>query len=165
MKTCPYCGRENQDGAARCQECGTELTTTPTPIATESTNRCERIASLESEVEAERLDLELENRQIPHVLGSFSDSALDGLFQLGRGWGYVEAPPENREAVLAVLRDMRQSAAETEPEPPPEARPVEAPAGEPVDPLHSKLCVSCRALIPESARLCPKCGWTQPESQ
>jgi len=25
-------------------------------------------------------------------------------------------------------------------------------------------CVSCSAIIPDTAKLCPKCGYTQPES-
>lgn len=31
MRTCSYCGRENPDGAADCQECGTDLAITPAP--------------------------------------------------------------------------------------------------------------------------------------
>ncbi len=32
MKNCAYCGRENEDAAAQCHECGTELTE-PAPAA------------------------------------------------------------------------------------------------------------------------------------
>ena len=32
------------------------------------------------------------------------------------------------------------------------------------DPQNQKLCVSCRAPISTNAALCPKCGWTQPDS-
>jgi hypothetical protein len=162
MKTCAYCGRENDDVAVRCRECGSAFVTIA--AAVESPGDCERIAILANEVEAERLDLELENRQIPHLLASFVDSALDGLYQLGHGWGYVEAAPENREAVLSILRDIRQSAAEVESDIPPASRPAEAPAEPTIDPLHRKFCVSCRATIPDTVLICPNCGWTQPES-
>lgn len=42
MKSCAYCGRENTDEAARCQECGTEFVTasgtSPSPAVPEPEN-------------------------------------------------------------------------------------------------------------------------------
>ena len=61
-----------------------------------------RIAVLESLAEAQMLASALEEQGIPHVLRSYHDSALDGLFQRLQGWGLVEAPEEQREAILAV---------------------------------------------------------------
>jgi hypothetical protein len=111
MRTCTYCGRENGDEALRCMECGTELVAqSPTPAS--DAEPWDRIAVLNSEVEAERLDLELTNRQIPHAIASYADSALDGIYQLGRGWGQVEAPVDCRTGVLDILRDIRESQAE-----------------------------------------------------
>jgi hypothetical protein len=105
-KKCAYCGRENGEDAARCCECGTELLTAPS--AAEALAPWQRIAVLEHEVEAERLGVELANRKIPHVLITYNDSALDGLFQASHGWGHVEAPGEHRDAVLGLLREIRQ---------------------------------------------------------
>ena len=161
MKKCSYCGQENKDGAQTCSQCGKEFRTeTPSELGP-----WDRIAILRNEAEAERLDVELDNRQIPHVLTSYADSALDGIYQKTHGWGQVEAPQEHKQTVLAILEDMRLAAA-AEPE---EAReesaaaekPTSAPETEPAGPR--KLCVSCRASIPESALLCPRCGYTQPE--
>ena len=112
MKTCTYCGRENGDEALRCMECGTELADKGAATTATTSEPWDRIAVLNSEAEAERLDLELTNRQIPHAIASYADSALDGIYQLGRGWGQVEAPVDCRTGVLDILRDIRESQAE-----------------------------------------------------
>ena len=109
MKTCKLCGRYNPDDAARCQDCGAELVaSSPKP----QSPSWDRVATIESEVEAERLDLDLNNREIPHVMVSHSDAAFDGIFQATRGWGHVEAPAEHGEAILSILKDLRQSASQ-----------------------------------------------------
>jgi hypothetical protein len=107
MKTCSYCGRENSDEAVRCMECGTEIVA-QSPVSPPKAEPWDRVAVLNSEVEAERLDLELTNRQIPHAIISYADSALDGIYQLSRGWGQVEAPVDCRTGVLDILRDIRE---------------------------------------------------------
>ena len=112
MKKCAYCGRENQDAAARCQECGTELVA-PLPRS-EPPPRWDRIITLDHEVEAERLTSELDGRAIPHLMVSHADSAFDGIFQTSRGWGHVEAPIEHRETILTILNDIRQACPEPE---------------------------------------------------
>jgi hypothetical protein len=71
----------------------------------------ERIVVLDHEVEARLLDEELKARGIPHILRSYHDQAYDGVFQLQKGWGVVLAPPEFRQAIEAILRDLRTAAA------------------------------------------------------
>ena len=110
MKKCIYCGRENNDDAARCSECGTEFVASAP--AFELPGPWERMAVLAHSVEADRLDVELNNRQIPHVMVSYGDSALDGLFQASHGWGHVEAPVEHKAAVLSTLEDIRRGGPE-----------------------------------------------------
>jgi len=112
MKKCTNCGRENDDGAARCAVCGTEFVAS-SPDA-EVVGPWDRIAVLAHAVEADRLDVELNNRQIPHVMVSYGDSALDGLFQVAHGWGHVEAPVVHQDAVLSILEDIRQGGPEPE---------------------------------------------------
>ncbi len=104
MKKCPSCGAENQDSVTQCGACGREFVVLTAPGAA----RWRKIAVLNSEVEAERLDVELQNLNIPHVMVSYSDSALDGLYQVGRGWGHVEAEPGNENTICALLDDVRQ---------------------------------------------------------
>ncbi len=112
MKTCTHCGRENSDEALRCSECATELVHASTATTAPTPGPWDRIAVLNSEAEAERLELELTNRQIPHAIITYADSALDGIYQLGRGWGLVEAPVDSRASVLDILGDIRQGQAE-----------------------------------------------------
>ena len=56
--------------------------------------------------------MELNNQKIPHVLRSYHDSALDGIYQFSHGWGEVEAPTELKEEVLSILKDIREAEAE-----------------------------------------------------
>ena len=111
MKTCAQCGRENPDDAARCGECGAaDFAVAPPPAA--ETARWNKVALLEHEVEAERLAVELNNRGIPHLLQSYYDSALDGLYQSAGGWGNVQAPDDYKAAILSVLQDIRKARSE-----------------------------------------------------
>jgi hypothetical protein len=66
-----------------------------------------KIAVLDSLFEAQSLESALRDLDIPHVIRSYEDLALDGLFQGSKGWGHVEAAEEHRAAILAVLEDLR----------------------------------------------------------
>lgn len=156
MKTCPCCAKENEESAIECVVCKTKFPTTEAWTG----GKWERVAVLLNEAEAERLDVELENRQIPHGIISYADSAWDGIVQFEHGWGQVQAPLEHESAIRDVLSDIREAAnaeSPTEPiTPPPSVPPVP-------DNGPKKLCVSCQAAIPLNAALCPQCGYTQPE--
>lgn len=112
MKQCIRCGHENEDGAARCAGCGTELGASSP--ASEVQGPWDRIVVLAHAIEADRLDVELNNRQIPHVMVSYGDSALDGLYQVSHGWGHVEAPAKLQGAILSILDEIRQGSLEPE---------------------------------------------------
>jgi hypothetical protein len=113
MKKCEYCGYENPDESIVCRECGEPVVSeikasdcdTEQPVA-----RWKKVAVLGGEVEAERLELALKNLEIPHVLVSYRDSAMDGLYQNAKGWGHIEAAEEYREAILSCLQDLRGAA-------------------------------------------------------
>jgi hypothetical protein len=113
MKTCAYCGRMNTDQATKCQECGTDLVEDPapagaTPREPSETERFEKVAVLDNEVQAELMDGVLSGRDIPHILQSYHDSALDGLYQAVQGWGVVLAPASFKQEILAALEDVRR---------------------------------------------------------
>jgi hypothetical protein len=113
MKTCAYCGRQNEDQATTCQECGSDFAPSSTasqPIPPEpgDAERFEKIAVLDSEVQAELIDDILSGRNIPHIMQSYHDSALDGLFQAGKGWGVILAPASFKEEILAALEDVKR---------------------------------------------------------
>ena len=69
-----------------------------------------KIAVLDNEVQAELVDSVLSERGLPHLMRSYYDSALDGLYQTRAGWGHVEAPPEFRDEILAVIQDIKRQA-------------------------------------------------------
>ena len=68
----------------------------------------ERIAAIKNEVEAQLLDAELAERDIPHLMKSYYDTAFDGVYQFSQGWGHVEAPSEFRDTILEILARIRQ---------------------------------------------------------
>ena len=51
-----------------------------------------KIATLDNDIEAQLLDSILMERQIPHLMRSYHDTAYDGLYQTQKGWGIVSAP-------------------------------------------------------------------------
>jgi hypothetical protein len=67
----------------------------------------EKVLVLNNEVEARLLDAVLGERQIPHVMRSYHDSAYDGLWQQQQGWGHVEAPASYKEQILSIYEDLR----------------------------------------------------------
>jgi hypothetical protein len=82
--------------------------------------KLEKIAVLDSEVQAELVDSVLSERGIPHLLQSYHDSALDGIYQARSGWGHIEAPGDSRDEILAVIEELkRQASSDTAPQEPP----------------------------------------------
>ena len=69
-----------------------------------------KIAVLEDEFEAGLLESILSERGIPHRMTSYYDTALDGLFQAQKGWGYVAAPEQYEAEVTEILTDLRETA-------------------------------------------------------
>ena len=65
-----------------------------------------KILVLRNEVEAHLVEQALTEQDIPHLMRSYHDSAYNGLFQYQKGWGHVEAPPEFKEAIEAIYRDL-----------------------------------------------------------
>jgi len=70
-----------------------------------------KILSLENEVEARLMDSVLTERDIPHIIRSYQDLAYDGLFQLQKGWGHVEAPERFRKQIEAIYEDLSEEKA------------------------------------------------------
>jgi hypothetical protein len=68
-----------------------------------------KILVLNNEVEAELLDGLLKERDIPHIIRSFHDSAMDGIWQMSEGWGDVQAPEEFREEIQNIYDGMSQN--------------------------------------------------------
>ena len=65
-----------------------------------------KILILENEIEAQLLDSILNEREIPHRIRSYHDSAYDGIYQTQKGWGRVDAPLEYKEEILSIYQDL-----------------------------------------------------------
>ena len=65
-----------------------------------------KILVLENEMEAQLMDSILDERDIPHRLKSYHDSAYDGIYQVQKGWGRLEAPERYREEIIAIYQDL-----------------------------------------------------------
>jgi len=66
----------------------------------------EKILIFKNEFEASLLDEILNDKNIPHIIRSYHDSAYDGLWQNQSGWGHIEAPAEYREEILKTYNEM-----------------------------------------------------------
>jgi hypothetical protein len=68
----------------------------------------ERIVDLDNEIFATLMESVLNEREIPHILRTYHDSAYDGLFVNTQGWGFIEAPPEFRDEILNIYEDLKK---------------------------------------------------------
>lgn len=66
-----------------------------------------KILSFESEIEARIMDEILTEKNIPHILRSYHDSAYDGLWQTKSVWGHLEAAEENRDEILKINDEIK----------------------------------------------------------
>ncbi len=69
-----------------------------------------KVSVLDNEIEAQLLDSILSERDIPHLMLSYHDTAYDGLFQTQKGWGHVSAPALFKQEILEILDEVRQDA-------------------------------------------------------
>jgi hypothetical protein len=67
-----------------------------------------KILFFQNEIEAMLLHEILTEKEIPHLIRSYHDSAYDGLWQSQSGWGHVEAPEEFREEIIATYNSMSE---------------------------------------------------------
>jgi len=65
-----------------------------------------KIVVLDNEIEAQLMDSILTERNIPHRMKSYHDSAYDGIFQTQKGWGHIEAPLRYKGEIIAIHADL-----------------------------------------------------------
>jgi hypothetical protein len=68
-----------------------------------------KIAVLDNSIEAQLIESIMNERNIPHRLRSFYDTAYDGLFQVQKGWGELFAPAALKEDILGIIRNVRSN--------------------------------------------------------
>ena len=66
-----------------------------------------KVATLENEIEARLLDSILNERNVPHLITSYYDTAYDGLYQTQKGWGYISAPGSYLEEIREIISIVR----------------------------------------------------------
>lgn len=66
-----------------------------------------KIVTLNDQFEAQLLSAVLYERNIPHTLKTYHDSAYNGLFQAHLGWGAVYAPADQSPIINSILSDIR----------------------------------------------------------
>lgn len=67
-----------------------------------------KILLFQNEIEAMLLNEILIDKEIPHMIRSYHDSAYDGLWQSQSGWGHVEAPEEYKEEIITIYNTMSE---------------------------------------------------------
>ena len=66
-----------------------------------------KITVLENTIEAQLIDSILSEKNIPHRIRSFHDTAYDGLFQFHKGWGELYAPFKLKGEILEIIEIVR----------------------------------------------------------
>ena len=69
-----------------------------------------KVAVLDNMIEAQIMGSILNDRNIPHLIRSYYDTAYDGLFQTQKGWGHVSAPEFYYREIKEILLDLRKQA-------------------------------------------------------
>jgi hypothetical protein len=69
-----------------------------------------KIIVLDNEFEAQLVDSILKERDIPHRMRSYHDTAYDGLFQAQKGWGHVDAPEGFAGEIRNIVHELREKA-------------------------------------------------------
>jgi hypothetical protein len=68
-----------------------------------------KITILENGIEAQLIGSILDQREIPHRIRSYHDTAYDGLFQVQKGWGKLYAPQGFKKEILQVIEEVRSN--------------------------------------------------------
>jgi len=66
-----------------------------------------KIAVLENSIEAQLIESILIEKEFPHRIRSFHDTAYDGLFQMQKGWGQLFAPSALKKEILEIVESIR----------------------------------------------------------
>jgi hypothetical protein len=66
-----------------------------------------KVMVLENTIEANLVHSILNERDIPHIMRSYYDTAYDGLYQTQKGWGHINAPLSYHDEIKEVVFDLR----------------------------------------------------------
>ena len=71
-----------------------------------------KLVEIDKEFEASFMDTILNDKDIPHVMVSYSSTPFTNLFQIQNGWGHITAPVEYLQEIEALYEELKQSQAE-----------------------------------------------------
>jgi hypothetical protein len=69
-------------------------------------NKAVKILTLSNQFEAMLLGELLYEREIPHIVKSYTDSALTNIWQTQSIWGHLEAPEEFEDEIRDIYNNM-----------------------------------------------------------
>ena len=163
MKECAYCGGKNEDEAVRCSGCGTDEFKTDRPADTPKLDEQEEFATVFSCQRLTDADLIVGRLEAAGIETFMPDEFLMQTIGLSLN-PIVYVRVQVRRKDYASARELCAKA--IEPDEKPSDGENSAGGCEAVEAIEDaqnrKQCVACDAMIPEEARLCPMCGWTQP---
>ena len=163
MKECAYCGGRNEEDAVRCSGCGTDEFKTDKPVEPPKLDAQEELATAFSCQRLADADLIVGRLEAAGIKTFMPDEFLMQTIGFNlNSYGYVRIQVRRKD--YASARELCAMAVESDKKPAAGENSVAdsevAEATE--DAQNRRHCVACDAMIPEEARLCPKCGWTQP---
>ena len=71
-----------------------------------------KLVEIDTDFEATFMDSILTEKEIPHVMVSYSTSPFINLFQTQKGWGHITSPVEYLEEIEVIYKELKQSQAE-----------------------------------------------------
>jgi hypothetical protein len=174
MKKCAYCGCPNEDSAVGCVECGEQFETSsspePEPQSLDPALSPVIVAQFSSLQQASVLAGRLEAAGIQaSIPEEYSEQIFSGVVGLERVTVRVAA--KDYKAAMAIVAEgvettsasVRPGSSARQKDAPPERGASDTGAEDTSNLEARQLCESCGAEIPQTADLCPKCGWTQPD--
>ena len=67
-----------------------------------------KVVTLENNHEADLMDAILNEKNIPHRIESYYDTAFDGLYQTQKGWGRLSAPKSYHTEIMEIISELRE---------------------------------------------------------
>ena len=65
-----------------------------------------KILTFSNEIEALLLESILKEKNIPHIIRSYRDSAYDGLWQTPTAWGHIEALEQYSGEIISIYKEL-----------------------------------------------------------
>lgn len=67
-----------------------------------------KIVTLNNEIEAKLMEEILKDRNIPFLINSYHSIAYGGIFQVSKGWGYIESDSRYEEEIKSIYNDLKE---------------------------------------------------------